>query len=132
MDSKTSSTQTAALVAWGVTSAAAVALSMLNLSSITVVWAMFNQMRNLLLILLTGAYVTENVEAYLIGMKVFTFNFSFLSIGSLPFVIKVVNFFDFSQSYVSVSSCGFASESTFVNIFNELWVLLWIVSAHAA
>ena len=131
MDSSTESSQIAALAAWGVTAGAAAVLSMMNLSSITVIWAIFNQMRSLILILLTGWYFTDNVKVYLSGMKIFSFNLSFLSIGSLPVAITVVNFFDFSQAYSTIADSGFTSESTFVNCLNMFSTFLLIMLTHA-
>ena len=130
MDSTTKSSKIAIMTGLSITVGAAVVMSLMNLSSITIVWAIFNQMRTLTLILLTDSYVTDNIRVYLSGMKIFSFNFQFLSIGSLPGAIKIVNYFDSKQKYRSISDSGFSSESTLVNCLNILLIYLLVISMH--
>ena len=80
--------------------------------------------------MLTDSYATDNIRVYLSGMKIFSFNFQFLSIGSLPGAIKIVNYFDSKQKYRSISDSGFSSESTLVNCLNILLIYLLVICMH--
>ena len=86
-----SSSQIATLILIGITVGITAILSTVNLSSFIVIWMVFNQMRMLVLMLLTDAYFPSQVYNYLVGQKIFSFNFSFLSIHSISKLMFLSN-----------------------------------------
>ena len=119
------------MASFGVTVGISAILSTSNISSFIVIWMVFNQMRMLILMLLTDAYFPSQVNSYLIGQKLFSFSFSFLSIQSIPGLKEIANLFDSPQSNTVLQDIGLTSQSTFVNNINLLLVLTLVTLTHA-
>ena len=107
--------QIAGLSSIGVAVGVTAILSALNVSSFIIIWMVFNQMRILILMLLTEAYFPSQIKNYLLGLKLFSFNFSFLFIQDIPGINEVSNLFDFSQPETVLQDIGLISKSSLFN-----------------
>ena len=102
-------------------------MSSLNMSSIAVLWAIFSQFRLLIFLILSDAYLPQSVIDYISGMKIFSFNFSFLSLQKLPVIKIPLQLLDFTQNNVELETIGLNSGSSFVNTSYNLFKLILII-----
>lgn len=79
--------------------------------------------RMFLLLVLTGAYLPPKIANYIIGQRIFTFNFSFLSLAKFDKI-------DYPQVDSSLKTIGVESGSTIINNFNLVFVILLIGAVH--
>ena len=122
--------QIATLVMIGVTVIITTILSTFNLSSFIIIWMIFNHMRMLILMLLTEAYFPTQVNNYLVRLKLFSFNLSFLSIQNMPGLNEILKLFDYPQSNAVLQDLGLESQSTLVNNINLVFTLIMIMITH--
>ena len=128
--SLTASAQTTAMVSTGVGAGISLLMSSMNLSSIAVLWAIFSQFRLLIFLILSDSYLPQSVIDYISGMKIFSFNFSFLSIQNLPIIRIPLRLFDFTQNSQALESIGLNSGSSLINNINLAFTFLMIISVH--
>ena len=88
-----------------------VGLSLTNVSSMSIIWMMFGQMRIFLLLLLQSGYVSEYVINYILGFKFVMFSFDFLKIRQLfivlfTFVNSMIQYFDDEQQNAKLNTIG--------------------------
>ena len=126
----TTTQQISTLSSIGITVGVSVVLSTFSISSIIIVWMIFNQMRILILMLLTEAYFPSPVNNYLVGLKMFSFNFSFMFIQNIPWLQNWLKEFNFSQPSAMLQDIGLVSQSSLINNINLLLILILIVLSH--
>ena len=125
-----SSAQTTAMASAGVGAGIALIMSSLNMSSIAVLWSIFSQFRLLIFLILSDAYLPQSVIDYISGMKLFSFNFSFLSFQTLPVIKVPLQLLDFTQNSVELETIGLNSGSSFVNSINLLLTVIMVIFLH--
>ena len=128
--SLTANAQTTAMVSTGVGAGVSLLMSSMNLSSIAVLWAIFSQFRLLIFLILSDSYLPQSVIDYISGMKIFSFNFSFLSIQNVPIIRIPLQLFDFTQNSKALESIGLNSGSSLINNINLAFTFLMITSVH--
>lgn len=85
------------------------------MSSILVVWIVCNQFRLLMFFAISGAYLPESVLTYITGVKLFSFNISFLPFEKLPGIKQTVGVLDSDQVDSYLEKLGLESNSSIVN-----------------
>ena len=104
--------------------------AIINLSSPSGLWIVFNQYQLLLLLLLTGAYFPIKVVKLLTGMGLALFSFSFLD----PLYENSFNYlrtWNYSpQKDPYLEEMGINSENSFYNLFTLMLVFLFIIVIH--
>lgn len=116
----------------GVSVACAFAISMASVSSPTAVWLIFNQLRSLTLLILTGSYIPYNLRSYLLGFKLFQFNFLFLRVQSVPFARDALSGMMSAQPDTDLEDIGLEYESALVNDLGILFTVLAFAGVHLA
>jgi hypothetical protein len=81
----------------GVGIAAAVAISVVNLSSPATIFSILNQLQLTMLLTLTGAYLDPMVKIFFAGNRAFQFSFSFIPFKEIPFYRYPSKELDFPQ-----------------------------------
>ena len=91
------------------------ALSMANLSSMNSLWSIFNQMQIFFLLLLTRAYIPDDIKKIITGLK-FILNPSYLiPFENIPFYHTFIEKFYFSFNNENLEAFGLKSTSSFYN-----------------
>ena len=85
---------TGALFIFGMSIPITLMLSAFNLSSMTNIFLILNQMRILILLLLTEAYFPEALINYITGFKFALFSFSFISLQDVEGLNKLLSWAD--------------------------------------
>lgn len=94
------------------------------------IWIVVTESRLLLLLVITCTYLPQKVIEFIVGGKIFSFNFSFLSIEKLSEIKDKVQSMDFSQNDDRLKTMGLESGSTIVNNLNLLLVISLIAMTH--
>ena len=130
VSSESQTAQIASLSSAGVGTGVSLLFSSFNLTTIFVIWTIFSQYRTLIFLILTDAYLPSSVVEYITGMKLFSFNFSFLQISNWPGINLGINFLNYNQIITQLETIGIESGSSFVNNINIVLILLSIVLVH--
>jgi hypothetical protein len=91
--------------------------SALNFSSPSGFWQMVNQFQNILLLIISGAYMPKKVVDYLGGMDIILFSFDFIPADNTPGIHSMVKWFDYGEPSYYFEMVGLSSKSFFVNNF---------------
>lgn len=116
----------------GTTSLLSLGLSLTNASSLVVIWLISSQMRLLLLLVLTKAYMPKDVKDYILGFEVFSFDFSFVSAKSVPPLSYLVDWLDHAQPEDVLTDVGVESTSSLANLLDLFVTLAAVILAHAS
>ena len=111
----------------GMTILVTMMLSAFNLSSMTNIFLIFNQMRILMLLLLTEAYFPDSLINYITGFKFALFSFSFISIQDVGGFSKLLSWDNIPQHKNFLENIGITSISAFYNNANFLFTLCSLV-----
>ena len=76
--------QIATLATFSTTTSIGVATSLIVISPMTSVWLLLNQFRSLMLLMLTGAYLTNDIVKFITGMDFTLMSFQFLNSKEIP------------------------------------------------
>ena len=116
----------------GVVMVASVISSMLNVSSGSSIWLLINEVQLFFLLLLTRAYIPDDVKLVVTGLK-FALNPTFyFSFNSMPAYNSVIDKFNFELSNNSLSNVGVNSDSSVYNTAPLFVSLLVIIVCHFA
>ena len=107
----------------GAVFAATITMNALNLSSVTVLWMIFGQMKLWQILLLQDGYISEYARKYIIGFKFTLFSFSFMDFKSNVFEAligakSIVSYLDFDQENSTMNDLGI----DFGNAIYRIWV----------
>lgn len=75
---------------------------------------MINQMQLLLLLLLTGAYIPDQIVKFLSGFVFLNFSFDFIQVEKYTHTESIVQYFDEAQNNAYLNDVGMTSKSAFV------------------
>ena len=93
-------------------------------------WLMINQSQLFFLLLLTRAYIPDNVKLVITGLK-FTLNpLFYFSFSTMPSYNSVFDNFEFELSNYSLSYVGVSSDSSVYNIAPFFATLLIVIVIH--
>jgi len=111
----------------GAAAAATVIISVLNMSSPTVLWAMANQLQLLLLLVLTNSSMPSKIVEFLTANRFASFSLDFLSLDKLPGLTLVKGSFIKKQDDSNLSEIGIESGSTFYNNFTLIFLIFFVL-----
>ena len=114
----------ASSVASGVSAGAVIGVSILNLSSISAIWSLVNQLQMFLLLLLTKTPFPNDVKAMLTGDNLMSLGFSFIPVKNLPGVKHFYSWIDAEQKNPYLFVIGIKSQSGVNNNINLVFILL--------
>ena len=121
-----STTQTAA----GVGATLSAGTSIMTMSSPVGIFSMINQFQMLLLIIISGVYLSDGVKATITGMGYSMLNFDFLQFERIDMFGKFINFITFDQTNESLTEIGITSGNSFVNVFKLMLLTITIIMIH--
>jgi len=79
-------------------------------------WSLANQLQILMMLMLTGAYVPPQIEAYLSGQTFASFNFEFIPLNSIIDIkYNPIGIMDYNHTNEKLKAIGIESGSAFVN-----------------
>ena len=128
--STTQTMSTATQSAKGATTAIVSRFSLFNTSSISSLWSMVNQIQLYFLLLLTRAFIPEDVKAVITGSKLFVNPASIVQLERLTIISSEIECFDFDLSNLSLDLIGIKSDSTVFNIYPFLTILVIFIFSH--
>ena len=104
--------------------------SMLNVTSGSSLWLMINQVQLFFLLLLTRAYIPDDIKLVITGLK-FTLNLpSYLKIDTISTFNSVIDNFNFELSNYSLSNVGVSSDSSVYNTAPFFTSILIVIVLH--
>ena len=104
--------------------------SLLNVSSGSSFWLLINEVQLFFLLLLTRAYIPDDVKLVITGLK-FALNPPFyFSFNTMPAYNSVINNFNFELSNNSLSYVGVSSDSSVYNTAPFFVSLLIVIVCH--
>jgi len=84
----------------------------------------------MLLLLITNAYIPETIKELIIGLKIFSFNLSFMNIREAYLLNYFVKWLDSPQQNDRISETGLSSQSALVNNIDLFMTFCLIVIFH--
>ena len=103
---------------------AAVAISIIGLTSPIGVWSIINLFQVLILLILSGAFIPLTVKQYLLGMDFVLFNFDFIPVNKIPFIDALYEWMNFKQQNQNLRDIEVEYGSTFINNISFVFLLL--------
>ena len=128
--------QTAKLLSMTVMSIVAVVFitslisNVINLLSGSSIWSLINQVQLFFLLLLTRAYIPDDVKLVITGLKFALNPPSYFSFSSIPAYNSSLNNFNFELSNNSLSYVGVSSDSSVYNISPFIVTMLAMLAVH--
>ena len=125
------SLNTANQVVTGVIVGSLIALSWLNVSSLSSLWSIVSQSQIFFLLLITGVFIPKDVITVITGMKITLNIVCYLSnpvILGLPNI--ALNFFNFGLSDSQLEWMSIDSDSTAVNIYSFILLIILFICIH--
>jgi len=104
--------------------------AVINITSPSGLWIVFNQYQFLLLLLITGAYFPVEVVKLLTGMNFTLFSFNFLDPLYKDYLNNGRSWNYFNQEHKYLGEMGFDSEGSFYNLFTLILIFFLIAIAH--
>jgi hypothetical protein len=98
--------------------------SLLSNNSPTAVWSLVNQLQMITLLMLTDSFSPEDFISYQEGTSLVNLNFDFIPVYNVPFVNWPAVKLDTKLDDVKLNASGINSQSTFVNLFSTIVMLL--------
>ena len=114
----------------GATAGFVVVSSILNTSSLSSLWWVFNQMQIFLLLVLSGVYLPIDVENILTGLKFALSPLDYVPLSSIQFYSITFSVFDFTLNNITLNAIGIQSESSIFNTFSILLAILHVIPIH--
>ena len=121
-----SSTQAAAGVGMGVSAGS----SLLSMSSPAAIFIMINQFQLLLLLPLTGAYISDQVLFTITGMSMALFSFDFLKLEKIPTFNYLFDFLSIIQVNKNLEEIGIKSGNSLINL-SKLFLIFVILRCNS-
>ena len=103
---------------------------MLNVSSGSSVWSMINQAQLYFLLLLTRAYIPDDVKLVITGLKFALNPFFYFSLNTMSAYNSAINNFNFELSNYSLSYVGVNSDSSVYNTAPFFVFMLIAITLH--
>ena len=125
------SLNTANQVVTGIIVGSLIALSWLNVSSLSSLWSIISQSQIFFLLFITGVFIPKDVKTVITGMKInlnMTCYFSNPVILGLPNI--ALNFFNFGLSDSQLEWMSIDSDSTAVNIYSFILLIILFICIH--
>ena len=106
-----------------------VGLSLANISSMSSLWSVINQMQILFLLFLTGAFIPKDIEIIITGVSISLNPFSSLQRNLNGNYSYVSNYFNFGLENKNLEKFEIKSDSTIVNMTSFLLsiIIIWIL-----
>ena len=104
--------------------------SLMTMSSPVGIFSMMNQFQMLLLIVISGVYLSDGVKATITGMGFSMLNFDFLKLEKIDIFGAFINFFSFDQTNEGLSEIGVTSGNAFINVFKLLFLVFILIIIH--
>ena len=105
-------------------------LSLINSSTMASFWSLVNECQLFFLLFLTRAFIPENVQNTITGLK-FELNLSGLfPFKNIGFYSSFLKYFEFNLSNSSLDPLGFDSESTVYNASSSFFLLIFVIFLH--
>ena len=114
----------------GATAGVVVVSSILNTSSLSSLWWVFNQMQIFLLLVLSGVYLPIDVENILTGLKFALSPLDYVPLSRIQFYSIAFSVFNFTLNNITLNSIGIQSESSIFNNFSILLAILHVIPIH--
>ena len=114
----------------GLTTGAIVLSNVINSSSISSLWSLLNQLQLLFLLLITGAFIPEDVKTVILGQKFAISPFSYIPLQDIEFYKSALKRFNFNLSNSEFDQLGVESGSSIYNICSFFVTLIWITLLH--
>ena len=108
----------------GVTIFASVFTSLSNVTSSSSIWSLINQVQLFFLLLLTRAYIPDDVKLIITGLKIVLNVPSYFPFGLIPPFNSVLDSFNFDLSNNSFSYVGLSSDSS---VYNSAPIFITII-----
>ena len=107
-----------------------VIMNMLNVSSGSSIWSMINQAQLFFLLLLTRAYIPDDVKLVITGLKFALNPFFYFSLNTMSAYNSAINNFNFELSNYSLSYVGVNSDSSVYNTAPFFVFMLIVIVLH--
>ena len=107
-------------------------MSMLNVSSGSSIWLLINEAQLFFLLLLTRAYVPDDVKLVITGLKFALNPFSYFSLDTMSAYNSVIDNFNFELSNYSLSYVGVNSDSSVCNTAPYFVFTMIVIVCHLA
>ena len=104
--------------------------SMMNTSSMASLWSMINQVQMFLLLILTRAYIPDDVQSAITGWSFALNPGDYIPFHKLHLIGSFISNFDFELNNPQLESIGLKSESTIYNINSSVLTLLIVIILH--
>ena len=114
----------------GLTTGAIVLSNVINSSSISSLWSLLNQLQLLFLLLITGAFIPEDVKTVILGQKFAISPFSYIPLQDIKFYKSALTKFNFNLSNSEFGQFGVESGSSIYNICSFFITLILIILLH--
>ena len=115
MSQEAENIQIATLASFSTTTSVGVATSLIVISPMTSVWLLLNQFRSLMLLMLTGAYLTNDIVKFITGMDFTLMSFQFLNSKEISILKPIIDYLHYKQKDESLNEIGIESSSTLIN-----------------
>ena len=122
---------TTTLVISSTTAGVVIAFSMINTSSLSSLWSMINQNQIFFLLLLTRAFIPQDVKSVIIGTKFFSNPISLIPFQKFEIYQSILNQFDFELSNPIFDPIGLNSDSSIYNTFSFFLLLILFAFIHS-
>ena len=102
----------------------------LNASSFCTIWSMMNMIQSLFFLALLRIYLPDDVNYFILGMKVFLFPFDSLKFLEASFIFSTPSILNFNQVDDTLWGIGLHSGSSFINCYLMFVSLIIIFFIH--
>ena len=116
--------------ATGVGIGASAGSSLISMSSPAAIFIMINQFQMLLLLPLTGAYISDQVLFTITGMSMALFSFDFLKLEKISIFYYLFDFLKINQLNSNLTKIGINSGNTIINWFKLFWMIGIFIFLH--
>ena len=105
-------------------------MSVLNSTSMTSIWSIINQVQLFFLLILTRAYIPNDVKNVIVGVK-FALNFpTYISVQTFGFYSSTIGYFNFDLSNETLELLNIESDSSLYNIAPTIILTIFILLLH--
>ena len=122
--------QSSVQIITGATLVLGLASSLLNTSSMASLWSMLNQTQIFFLLLITRAFIPNEIESVITGLKICLNPFAYFQSSFGGNVNFISDFFDFELEDNNLDKLEIKSDSTAVNIYSFILSLIIISVLH--
>jgi hypothetical protein len=104
--------------------------SLLSNNSPTAIWSLVNQLQMISLLMMTDSYTPQDFIYYQEGTSFVNANFDFIPVYDVPFISWPAVKLDTKLDNEKLNASGINSQSTFVNLFSTIIVLVTVILIH--